>query len=379
MTPALALLCLAAFLLMLGLSVVFPVLPFFVRSLGMSELDQGLLISCYALASFVTGPPWGRLSERIGRKPVLCVGLGGFSLAFLLFALGDTFWELVAARTLGGLLAGAALPAIYAFAADVSSSERRSAAMGMVGASIGIGIVAGPVLGGLLAPFGLRVPFFTTAAIGAAALVAVLIWVPESLPRGARARGRAAPRPPLGAIAPLLAVSFLSQTGRMGLEATFGFLVADRVGGDARAVGLLLGALGLLAVAVQGGGLRALSRRWSDRNLLVGGTALLALGLGALGFAASWTQIFGAGALISLGSALATPTLLAELSRAAPGAQGMTQGLQASAQSLGRVVGPLLFTALYQVDPGALAYLVAGAVVSAALACALSLPPPREG
>lgn len=374
MSSALALVCVAAFLLMLGLSVVFPVLPFFVRSLGMSEFDQGLLISCYALASFLTGPFWGRLSERIGRKPVLCVGLGGFSLAFLLFALGDTFWELVAARTLGGLLAGAAQPAIFAFAADVSTPERRSAAMGMVGAAIGIGIVAGPVLGGLLAPFGLRVPFFTTAAIGALALAAVVLFVPESLPRDARASDPAAPRRRARDVAPFLGVSLLSQTGRMSLESTIGFLVADRVAGDARAVGLLLGGVGVLAVAVQGGGLRALARRFADRALLGAGTALLALGLCALGFAASWPAIFGASALVAVGSAIATPTLLAELSRAAPAAQGEAQGLNSSALSLGRVLGPLLFTALYQVSPGALPYLVAGAVVSGALLCAKQIP-----
>lgn len=374
MSSALALVCVAAFLLMLGLSVVFPVLPFFVRSLGMSEFDQGLLISCYALASFLTGPFWGRLSERIGRKPVLCVGLGGFSLAFLLFALGDTFWELVAARTLGGLLAGAAQPAIFAFAADVSTPERRSAAMGMVGAAIGIGIVAGPVLGGLLAPFGLRVPFFTTAAIGALALAAVVLFVPESLPRDARASDPAAPRRRARDVAPFLGVSLLSQTGRMSLESTIGFLVADRVAGDARAVGLLLGGVGVLAVAVQGGGLRALARRFADRALLGAGTALLALGLCALGFAASWPAIFGASALVAVGSAIATPTLLAELSRAAPAAQGEAQGLNSSALSLGRVLGPLLFTALYQLSPGALPYLVAGAVVSGALLCAKQIP-----
>jgi predicted MFS family arabinose efflux permease len=160
----------------------------------------------------------------------------------------------------------------------------------------------------------------------------------------------------------------------MSLESTVGFLVADRVAGDARAVGLLLGAVGLLAVAVQGGGLRALTRRFSDRALLGAGTALLALGLCALGFAVSWPAIFAASALVALGSAVATPTLLAELSRAAPAAQGEAQGLNSSALSLGRVLGPLLFTALYQASPGALPYLVAGAVVSGALVCARRIP-----
>jgi multidrug resistance protein len=377
---ALALVCLAAFLSLLGLSVLFPVLPFFVRSLGLDAFDQGLLMSAYALASFATGPLWGRFSERFGRKPALLVGLGGFSLAFFLFALGESLAELVLARTLGGLLAGATQPAILAYVADVSAPERRSVAMGQVGAAFGLGIVAGPVLGGALAPLGLRVPFFTTAAIGLAAFVAVALLLPESLPSSARV-GAAAERRSGGAslgaaaraLAPFLAVGFLVQTGRTALESTLGFLVLDRVGGDARGVGLVLGAGGLLSVLVQGGAMRPLAHRYRDRSLLLAGTALLGCGLGALALARGWSSVFAATALVTVGSALQTPTFNAELSRAAAGGQGEAQGLLASAQSLGRVLGPLLFTGLYEVEPGLLPYGVAALTVAAALALSVRL------
>jgi multidrug resistance protein len=375
---ALALVCLAAFLLMLGLSVLFPVLPFFVRSLGMDAFEQGLLMSSYAFASFATGPLWGRFSQRFGRKPALLVGLGGFSLAFFLFALGTTLAELLAARTLGGLLAGAAQPAILAYAADVSAPERRSVAMGQVGAAFGLGIVAGPILGGLLAPLGLRVPFFTTAAIGALAFAAVALWVPESLPAAARSSparraGTSTLRGVALALTPFLAVGFLVQTGRAGLESTLGFLVSDRIDGGARGVGLVLGAAGLLSALVQGGGMRPLAARYSDRALLLTGTALLALGLAALGIAHAWWSVFAASALVSVGSALQTPTFAAELSRSAGERQGEAQGLLASAQSLGRVLGPLAFTALYELSPGILPYGVAAIVVALALALSARL------
>ncbi len=358
---------------MLGLSVLFPVLPFFVRSLGMDAFDQGLLMSAYAFAAFATGPLWGRFSERFGRKPALLVGLGGFSLAFFLFALGQSFGQLVAARTLGGLLAGAVQPAILAYAADVSAPERRSVVMGQVGAAFGLGIVAGPILGGLLAPLGLRVPFFATAAIGLVAFAAVALFLPESLPASARARpaqrlgGGTTLREAARALAPFLAVGFLVQTGRTGLESTLGFLVDDRVGGDARGVGLVLGASGLLSVLVQGGAIRPLARRYRDRELLLVGTALLSAGLAALGLAFAWWSVFAAAALVSIGSALQTPTFSAELSRAAGERQGEAQGLLASAQSLGRVLGPLVFTALYELSADLLPYAVAALVVAVAL------------
>jgi MFS family permease len=380
MTRPLFLVSLAAFLMMTGLSVIFPVLPFYVRWLGLSETQAGLLMGAYALASVASSPLWGRFSERYGRKPALLVGLGGFALTFAWFGLGRSFPELLTARLAGGLLAAAAQPAIFAYAADVSTREDRTAAMGVVGAAFGLGIVAGPVLGGLLAPLGLRIPFLATAAIGLVALVAVGLLVPESQSEEIRARNRAR-RAELGrrglglgriasGLSAFLLFSFLFQTARMGLESTLGFLVEDRIGGGPRGVGLLLGALGLLAAGVQGGGVRALSRRLGDGALLLAGSALGTGGLLALGLAASWSTIALASTAIAIGGALVLPVQTAMLSRAEESVQGEAQGLNQSAQSLGRVVGPLLFTMLYERSGALLPYAAAAAVAALALALA---------
>ena len=361
---------------MLGLGVLFPVLPYY-RELGLSEFQIGSLMSSYALASVVMAPIWGRFSDRYGRKPAVLIGLVGFSLAFGLFGLGSNFWEWLAARVLGGVLAAAALPSILSYTADVSAPERRNVALGTVGAAIGLGVLLGPAFGGAIARYGLAAPFFLASGIGAFAALAVALLLPESLTPEIRARsaerrrelaaqGLGARRIAL-ALAPFLSYSLLVQTSRTGLESTIGFLVADRLAGGPGQVGLLLAGVGTVAVLVQGGAIRPLGRRFDDHRLMRAGTALQLVGLVALGFAGLWWSVAAAAVLVGAGSALLTPTFTAELSRAAERIQGEAQGLNASAQSLGRALGPLLFTPLYPLGGGRYTYL------SAALICGLAL------
>ena len=138
-----------AFVLMVGLGVLFPVLPYLTRELGISDAAAGALLAALPLAAFVASPLWGRFSSRRGRKPALVLGLLGYAVGFTLFGLGRNFEELLAARLLGGLVSAAAMPALFAYVADVTSAEQRSAAMGLLGAGIGLGVTVGPVLGGL--------------------------------------------------------------------------------------------------------------------------------------------------------------------------------------------------------------------------------------
>lgn len=370
-----------AFLYLLGLGVLFPVLPYFGRELGLSEFEVGLLAGSYALASVVTAPFWGRFSDRYGRRPALLLGLVGFSLAFGLFGLGTSFWQLLGARLLGGVLAAATQPAIMSYTVDITPPERRNVALGMVGAAFGLGALAGPVVGGLLSDFGYRVPFFATAGIGAFTALAVAVFVRESLTpeiREETRRRRAllagsglGMRRIAAGLAPFLAFSLLVQTGRSGFESTIGFLVDDRLAGDAASVGFLLGGAGIAAVIVQGGALRGLARRYSDHQLMVAGTLLQVVGLLGLGFAPSWTWLVASALVLATGSALLTPTFTAALSRAAEDVQGEAQGLNASAQSLGRAAGPMIFTLLYQQTGTLVPYL--GAALLTALGLVLAL------
>lgn len=365
---------LSAFLLMLGLSVLFPVLPFYVRWLELSEAEAGVLMSSYAAVSVVASPLWGRFADARGRKPAIMIGLLGFATSFLAFGLGSSFAQLLAARVVGGVFAAAALPAILAYSADVSAPERRSTAMGMIGAAIGMGIVAGPVFGGLLAPLGLRVPFFVSAAIGvvATALVGWRMREPERHVTGAggadwQALGRLGGGA-LAVLAPLLAYGVMISASRVGFEATLGFLLADRFGAGPAAVGGLLGGTALAGVALQAGGIRLLARRFSDLQLMRVGTLAVVAGLGGLAVAQTWTWLVTAGLVLALGYALVMPTFTALVSHVGEGDQGGAQGLGQSAQSIGRVVGPVAFTWVYQRHGGTACYAVAAALGASAWA-----------
>ncbi|MGH7290366.1 MAG: MFS transporter, partial [Myxococcota bacterium] len=351
MPRSVAFAALTAFVLMLGLGVLFPVLPFLTRELGISDANAGWLLASYPLASFVASPLWGRFSSARGRKPALIVGLVGYAVGFILFGLGHTFEQLLAARVLGGLVSAAALPALFAYVADVTTPEKRSSGMGAVGAGIGLGVTFGPVIGWLTyAALGLRAPYFVSGAIGLANALLVAVALPESLSAETRAeRAReAAHAVPLARIAaplaPYLVCSFLTSTARMAVDTTLGFFAQTALGATPRGVAGVLFAMGMTSALVQGGVLRALAGRVSDGTLFGAGCALMTAGLAAFGFATSWAGVLGAGIPVAVGFALLSPTLTALLSRAAESSQGEAQGLNGSATALSRVIAPLLFT-----------------------------------
>jgi len=370
--PSLAFAAATGFLLMLGLSVLFPVLPYYTRWLSLSEIEAGALMSIYAGIAVIVSPLWGRFSERFGRKPAIVIGLTGFGVGFTLFGLGRTFAELLGARVLQGLFAAAAMPALFAYVADVTPPERRSAAMGVLGAAIGLGVISGPVVGGFLAPLGLRLPFFAAGGIGFLAAALAVLFLPESLHAGRRQQAREQTGTPTAArerwrrLAPFLVYAFLIATARMGFEGTVGFMVDDRFGRGPRAVGILLGVVGLIGVVVQGGAIRLLTRRFRDVSLMLVGTGLIAGGLYGVAIALTWIGLLAAGAVLAVGYALATPTFTAQLSRVGAAHQGEAQGLNHGAQSLGRVAGPIAFTAIYQHYGSKACYLAAAAVTVAA-------------
>lgn len=342
---------LTAFVLMLGIGVLFPVLPFLTRDLGISDADAGWLLAANPLVSFVASPLWGRFSNTRGRKPALVIGLVGYGIGFILFGFGQTFAQLLAARVLGGLASAAALPALFAYVADVTTPEKRSPAMGALGAGIGLGVTLGPVLGWLTyAAYGLRAPYFVSGAIGLVNALVVARALPESLDGDARASlARAAARSlPLVQIArplaPFLVCSFLTSTARMAVDTTLGFFAQTALGATPRGVAGVLFSMGVVAAIVQGGVMRTLAGRVSDASLFAAGCALMTLGLAAFGFAGSWAGVYAAAMPVAVGFALLSPTLTALISRAGESAQGEAQGLNGSATALSRVVAPLLFT-----------------------------------
>ncbi|WP_114313054.1 MFS transporter [Thermus caldifontis] len=372
MSP-LGLLFLTLFNSILGLSILFPILGPLGRELGLTEVQVGLFSTGYALMQFLLSPLWGRLSER-GRKPILLLGILGFGISFLLFGLfallgqkgffspGLLFLLLLLTRLLGGAFSSATLPTAQAYVADVTGRENRTAGMALLGAAFGLAVILGPALGaGLAAFFGLLAPVFFSAGIALLNALFVALVLPESRPQGSREMGRLSPWE--GRILPLLLLGFALNLSSVALEQTIAFYFQDRLGlsgvETARSVGLALVLYGLVAVFIQGFLVRRFS--WPPRTLLLTGVPLGLLGFLLLVVAHTFPLLALGLALQGAGAALAGPGVTAALSLAVgEGEQGLVAGLNASAQALGRMLGPILGTGLYRLAPEAPYLLGAG-------------------
>ncbi|MBB6096601.1 MFS family permease [Deinobacterium chartae] len=374
---------LTIFVAMLGLSVLFPVIAPLGRQLGLSESQIGWFSTTYSLAQFIFSPIWGTRSERVGRKPVLVLGLVGFAISFGLFGvlalLGQQgvltgtllFVLLVVSRLIGGMLSSATLPTAQAMMADLSSKQDRAAAMGLIGAAFGLGVVFGPAIGGMLSGFGLTVPIFFSAALGLAIALLAQLTLHET--RGADAapapRGQRRALLRQNGIALFLAVSALYTLASVGMEQTIAFYVQDTLRLDptrtAATVGGMLAIFGFLAAAVQGGAIRPLSKRVSPIALIVIGLIVMALGMFLIPLSRSYWTITASLAVIGIGSAILGPSLSAALSLSAGSEQqGAVAGLNSSALALGRMSGPLISTGLYQTVGHGAPYLLSGAVLA---------------
>jgi DHA1 family multidrug resistance protein-like MFS transporter len=170
----------------LGFGIVIPLFPFYVDRLGGGGKELGLLIAIASLTELLFGPVWGGISDRVGRKPILMLGMVGYGLSSLLFGLSTQLWMLYASRALSGVLSAATASTAMAYIGDSTSDEDRGGGMGILGAAMGLGIILGPGFGGWLGGISLATPFFAAAGLSLASMVLILCLVPESLPVEAR-------------------------------------------------------------------------------------------------------------------------------------------------------------------------------------------------
>ena len=333
---------------LVGFGVVMPVLPFWAQAFGADAAMFGLLQSGYAVAQFVCAPLWGRLSDRVGRRPVLLGTIAGTALAMLATGLAPSLAWLFAARILAGAFA-ANISVASAYIADVTPAEERTRWMGLLGASFGIGFVLGPAIGGILAPYGHAVPMFFTAALAAINwLVAVLRLVEPERHELAERGGRrfALLRDP--ALRAIVLANLAFSLAVTQLETFFAYLMKDRFGwGPSGFAGILVG-MAVVMGGIQGGAMKALSARNPERHLVVAGVALLALGFAGVPLAPSVAVLLLPLLLAAVGRAIAQPALLSLASQAArPEQRGAAMGVFQSSASLARVFGPALGGVLY--------------------------------
>lgn len=368
---------------MVGFGIVMPILPFFARRFGASPVQMGLLVTFWALSQFAAAPFWGAAADRVGRKPVLIIGLAGYAIGFMAMAFAQSYAMLLGARILGGLLSASVMPAGQAIAADLSAPEDRGAVMGHMAAGFGMGFLVGPALGGALALAGPAVPFYAAAAASVLALPLVILRVAEP---PVDARRAAAAR--LGGLAvvetlrspemPLYLMSFAGTFGGSSMFSMLGYYAMDRAGGSPSHVGLMFTALGLGAVVTQALLVGRVTRRWGEPAGIRIGFLVGAVGFLAVALAGQPATITAAVGLTSVAMALIRPSLAALNSRLTTTGYGTSLGMQTSFDSLGRTLGPLWAGTIYHAAMAGPFLAAAGVYLLAGIA-ALRLTVPTSG
>jgi DHA1 family tetracycline resistance protein-like MFS transporter len=347
---------------LIGFGMILPILPFSGQKFGASYLAVGVLFASYSLAQLFFAPPLGRLSDRIGRRPVLVTSIAGSVFAYLLLAFAPSFWVLVLARGLSGI-AASNYSIAQAYLADVSKPEERSKAMGLIGAAFGLGFVLGPAFGGALAHFGGangdRAVALAAAGLAVVNFLFALVWLPESLPAELRDRAgrtknvwfvvrgfaRLAGNAPLFG---LLVLYFLVTFCFSLMEATLTLFCQGKFGWGQTQISWFFVYIGLVLVLVQGGMIGPLVRRFGESRLILSGIALMAVGLYLLPWAPTVVLLAVTGALLAIGNGLNSPTVLGLISRMTDESeQGGTIGVSRSFSALARTLGPPTGTFLF--------------------------------
>lgn len=381
---ALAILFVIVFVDLLGFGMVIPVMALYAERLGAPVTWTGLLSAGYSAMQFLFAPVWGRLSDRVGRRPVLLISIFMTAVAFLVYAVAGSFPVLLASRLFAGA-ATANIAIAQAYVADVTAPEDRARGMGILGAAFGMGFVLGPALGGLLTPVSISMPGFAAAGLAALNGAAAYLVLPEPARRSSTTGRVGAGR--LAALSEeltrkgvrrLLAIYLVTSLAFSAMESTFAFLASKRYGLDVAHVSWVFAYIGVIVAVVQGGLVGPLARRLGEARLLWLGLGAQAVALLALPSAGGVPGLLAASLPLAVGSGLAAPAMSALLSRQARAEdQGGTLGLGQSAAAVGRIVGPEAGTFTFAQVSMAFPYFGGAALMLAAALVAATLRVPR--
>jgi DHA1 family tetracycline resistance protein-like MFS transporter len=344
----------------MGVGLILPVLPSLLREvadipLADAALYGGVLVTAFAFMQFIFGPIIGALSDRYGRRPIMLISLLVMALDYIVMALAGAFWILLVGRMIGGV-AAATQSTAYAFMADISKPEEKAARFGIIGAAFGMGFVFGPLLGGLLAEFGTRAPFYAAAALAALNLVFGYFVMPETLKDENRRPLSLARANPFGAfknvstsplLRRLLVLFFLYQVAFMVYPSIWAYYTEARFGWEPRMIGLSLAAFGIAMAIVQGGLIRYILRWLGDRGTILYGLAFNFFAFIILAFVESGFLAIIFIPLTALG-AVVTPAVQGMMSRAtSDNSQGELQGVLSSTSALATIISPLIMTQIF--------------------------------
>jgi DHA1 family tetracycline resistance protein-like MFS transporter len=366
MKRSLILILLFVFIDVLGFGLILPLLPYYAADFNASSLMVGLLLSANALTQMIGAPILGRLSDRYGRKPLLLASISGTVISFLVLGWANSLAILFLSRILDGFLGGNVSLA-QAYITDSTTRENRAQGLGLIGAAFGLGFIFGPALGGFLSTGGnYALPAFAAAGLAALNLVGALIWLPESLPPEKRTSSEKKTRPEVSlsaltdalrrpCVGPLLNVILIYGLAFTIFQTMFSLFSQQKLGFTAQATSYVLTYVGVLVVLVQGGGIRWLSARYSDKQLTFYGAILLTISLLGWAFSNSLAMLLIALLPLALASGMLRVSTNSALTKSVDQSEvGGILGLSAAMNSFTQVIAPLLGSFLLaQISPAA--------------------------
>ena len=393
--PSVFIIFLTVFIDLIGFGIVLPLVPNFSRNFGASEAFCGVIMASFSAMQFFCAPFWGRLSDRIGRRPVILIGLGGSTLSYIVFALAFSLpegmkeyvlWVVLGSRILAGIM-GANISVAQAYMADITPPEKRSKSMGLIGMAFGLGFILGPCIAALaLSFFGLSGPGWFAAGISGFAFVYALAKLAESNTSHA---SKAEQRPHLQQIVHVLGMPqvgllimlfFLATFCFTTFETTLGWLVQDNFSLDTtkpeglRTVSYLFAFAGFVGAMVQGGAIGRLVKMFGEKKLVVISLVMTGASLAPLPYANQWTAFLAVLGGLAVGSSLARAPIFGMISILAPEKeQGATIGVAQSAGALARIAGPIFAGACYGYRAELPYIICAGVSILAALIAAVKL------
>ncbi len=349
----------------MGIGIIMPVMPDLIREVGNVDLSRaaiwgGTLTVVFAVNQFLFSPTVGGLSDAYGRRPVLLVALFVMAVDYLILALAQSMWLLFVGRFIGGITAATQSTA-SAYMADISSNEDKAKNFGLLGAAFGVGFVLGPMVGGLLAEYGSRAPFYAAAVITFANMLFGYFVLPETVSdqnrrpfnwRRANPFGAFAQMKKLPGLMPMLMVFLLLSIAFFVYPSIWAFFGRAQFNWDARMVGLSLAAYGFGIVIIQGALIRPILKRFGEKTTAVFGMCMHLLTFLVYPFMTETWHVF-AYMPISVFSAVAVPALQGLMSNSvADNAQGELQGAMSSLTAVATIVSPFVMTRTFSYFTG---------------------------
>lgn len=378
--PSILVIFLTVFIDLIGFGIVLPLLPLYSKHMGASGFTVGVIFAAYSAMQFLFAPWWGRLSDRIGRRPVILISTFGSSFSYALFAVASTMqgsmalWMILASRLFAGAC-GANISVAQAYIADITPPEDRSKRMGLIGMAFGLGFVLGPALGSFslagfeLGPvkfngFGSAGPGWVAAAFCFANFLMAVVRLPESRQASSE---KAPQRPRWGQwqhtleqpkVGLLIWLFFLATFAFSCFETTLGLLISKTfhmdisVPADEKKVGYLFAYCGIIGAIVQGGAIGRAVKKLGEPLLITASMSLTSISLFLLPMARNWPVMLFALALLAVGSSMARPPIFGLVSRLTSAhEQGSTLGVAQSFGSMARIIGPIFAGSLFHYGP----------------------------